>query len=140
MSESVRARTTGSERKWGEKRDGGRHGVMCDGRESGRVGERDDGAACDGAACCMLHGAQALADEAMNAMLKNLKLPEQEKVEVTYTTRCASRASPRTPCAHVSLFVFFCSRAHARSSPLAAWRCILLRACCEPARARQAKG
>lgn len=32
-------------------------------------------------------GVQALADEAMNAMLKNLKLPDQEKVEVTYTTR-----------------------------------------------------
>mmetsp|Transcript_39098 Transcript_39098/g.63014 ORF Transcript_39098/g.63014 Transcript_39098/m.63014 type:complete len:428 (+) Transcript_39098:99-1382(+) len=29
----------------------------------------------------------AAADDAMNAMLRNLKLPEQEKVEVTYTTR-----------------------------------------------------
>jgi hypothetical protein len=34
-------------------------------------------------------GVQALADEAMNAMLKNLKLPDEEKVEVTYTTRSA---------------------------------------------------
>jgi len=47
---------------------------------------------------------QAAADDAMNAMLRNLKLPEQEKVEVTYTTRYRHRHDPVHvwhKCAHV---------------------------------------
>ena len=63
----------------------------------------------------VLHGAQALADEAMNAMLKNLKLPDQEKVEVTYTTRCGSTHAP--PAAlHTFRLSFSSTPAHARGT------------------------
>ena len=40
---------------------------------------------------------QAAADDAMNAMLANLKLPVEEKVEVTYTTRSGDVVTTRKP-------------------------------------------
>jgi hypothetical protein len=48
---------------------------------------------------CVLRGVvqQAAADDAMNAMLANLKLPVEEKVEVTYTTRSGDVVKTRKP-------------------------------------------